>query len=44
MFQMITALEPSRDMVEVALVSMKYAMGIEVEPEKAPEPGPPAVG
>ncbi|HDS30468.1 MAG TPA: DUF1385 domain-containing protein [Firmicutes bacterium] len=34
-FQKITALEPERDMLEVALVSMRHAMGIEnPEPEK----------
>jgi uncharacterized protein YqhQ len=42
MFQRITALEPESDMVEVALVSMGYAMGlIKDEPQKlVPEEQP----
>jgi uncharacterized protein YqhQ len=38
MFQKITALEPDRDMVAVALVSMRLAMGLETEAE-APAQG-----
>jgi uncharacterized protein YqhQ len=35
MFQRITALEPEKDMVEVALTSMRHAMGlIKDEPEQ----------
>ena len=45
LFQMITSLEPERDMIEVALVSMKLAMGvesarIESSPFVAPIPEP----
>jgi uncharacterized protein YqhQ len=44
MFQRITALEPESDMVEVALVSMRYAMGLikdgpqKLVPEEQPSP------
>ena len=37
LFQRITALEPSQDMIEVALVSMRYAMGLEADKPQATE-------
>lgn len=40
LFQRITALEPDRDMVEVALTSMRYAMGVEEPPDPAQPPSP----
>ena len=42
MFQKITALEPTSDMVEVALTSMRYAMGLGEPPSEEPAASDPA--